>query len=131
VLVAFIDADEKYHDWATNLLGSLQPPIFTCEAVITEAVYLLSKSRWEGAHELLAMIQRKALQIDFDTALHIDRIIELMQKYRDLPRDFADACLVIMTEQDRYSACEVLTIDSDFLAYRRHGRLRISVQMPS
>jgi predicted nucleic acid-binding protein len=54
-----------------------------------------------------------------------------MQKYRDLPRDFADACLVIMTEQDRYSACEVLTIDSDFLAYRRHGRLRISVQMPS
>jgi uncharacterized protein len=39
-----------------------------------------------------------------------------MQKYRDLPMDFADATLVALAE--RIGSKRIFTIDSDFLLYR-------------
>ena len=42
--------------------------------------------------------------------------------------DFADACLVRMAEQ--HPRCEVVTVDSDFLVYRRHGNQPINVAYP-
>ena len=43
-----------------------------------------------------------------------------MEKYADVPMSLADACLVRMTEI--LSDPVVLTTDSDFRIYRRHGR---------
>jgi hypothetical protein len=40
----------------------------------------------------------------------------------------ADACLVKMTEL--HEDCTVMTLDGDFLVYRRHGRQIIPVLMP-
>ena len=40
----------------------------------------------------------------------------------------ADACLVCMTEQ--FPRCRVVTTDSHFRIYRRHGRQLIPVLMP-
>jgi len=43
-----------------------------------------------------------------------------MKKYRNVPMSLADACLVRMTE---IAADPILmTTDSDFRLYRRHGR---------
>ncbi len=43
-----------------------------------------------------------------------------MEKYADVPMSFADACLVRMTEVS--SDPTLLTTDTDFRIYRRHGR---------
>ena len=44
-----------------------------------------------------------------------------MRKYDDRPMDFADACIVAMSEQ--VTDCLVLTLDhDDFSTYRRHER---------
>jgi uncharacterized protein len=51
-----------------------------------------------------------------------------VKRYADTPMSFADACLVRMTELAAESI--VLTLNSDFLAYRRHGRQTIPVLMP-
>jgi len=51
-----------------------------------------------------------------------------MVKYANVPMSFADACLVKMSEQ--YSKSVVLTLDSDFLIYRRHGNQSIPTIMP-
>ena len=56
----------------------------------------------------------------FEFATHADEILRLMKKYSDVPMAFADACLVHMTEV--YSDPILLTTDSDFGIYRRHGR---------
>ena len=40
----------------------------------------------------------------------------------------ADACLVRMSEIEKN--CQVLTIDSDFKLYRKHGRRVIPIIMP-
>ena len=43
--------------------------------------------------------------------------------------DFADACLVYMSEQTR--DCKIVTIDrTDFSVYRRHGRVAIPLLLP-
>jgi len=39
-----------------------------------------------------------------------------MRKYRDIPADFADACLIQMA--DELDTGDILTLDSDFKHYR-------------
>lgn len=52
----------------------------------------------------------------------------LMVKYANVPMSFADACLVRMAEL--YPNSAVLTFDSDFLIYRKHGNQPIPTIMP-
>ncbi len=55
-------------------------------------------------------------------------VIALMRKYVDVPMSFADACLVRMTEL--LAEPIVLTTDSDFRIYRRHGRQAVPCVLP-
>jgi predicted nucleic acid-binding protein len=55
-------------------------------------------------------------------------VTALFQRYETLPASLADACLVRMTEL--YDPCQVLTLDSDFHIYRRHGRKTIPLIRP-
>ena len=50
----------------------------------------------------------------------LERTIELVEKYRDLPADFADASLVAQAERLRID--EIASIDRDFAIYRLKGR---------
>ena len=52
----------------------------------------------------------------------------LMRRYRNRPMSLADACLVRLSEI--HSTAEVLTLDSDFRIYRRHGNKVIPIRMP-
>lgn len=54
---------------------------------------------------------------------HAPLIWRLLTKYHDVPMDFADACLVRMTEL--HADCTLWTTDGDFRVYRRHGRQTI------
>jgi predicted nucleic acid-binding protein len=51
-----------------------------------------------------------------------------MDKYADVPMSLADACLVRISEI--LPDPVVLTTDSDFRIYRRHGRLVVPVVLP-
>jgi hypothetical protein len=54
-----------------------------------------------------------------------DRIYVLMEKYRDIPMDLADATLVAAAET--LGLTEVFTLDSDFKVYRIDGRTPFEV----
>jgi predicted nucleic acid-binding protein len=41
VLLALIDRRDRYHIWVTEQLTQIAPPLLTCEAVISEAWFLL------------------------------------------------------------------------------------------
>ena len=51
-----------------------------------------------------------------------DRVIELIEKYADLPMDFTDGLLVAICE--RLEVKHVATVDDDFTIYRYKGRGR-------
>lgn len=115
---------DPYTAWAAGLVRSLPYPLFTCDAVLTEASHFLG-----SASPILEAIKRGLLVTRFDTQAAAQRLAELIEKYADLPMDFADACLVCMSEQTRDS--KVVTIDAgDFTVYRRFRREPIPMLLP-
>lgn len=127
-LVAYLDADEQHHDWATEQFMRLEGPLITCEAVVSEAWFLLR-------HLPRHLRQLRAMLSDgvFDLSFHLDdeagAISKPMDRYDDVPMSLADACLVRLSEL--HSKLPLLTLDSDFTVYRRHGRQMIPVISPN
>jgi predicted nucleic acid-binding protein len=66
--------------------------------------------------------------LGFDLSAELLSVLRLMQKYADVPMSLADACLVRMTET--LPDPVVLTTDTDFRVYRRHGRQAVPSVMP-
>jgi len=126
-LVALLNARDKYHSWAKTLWAEIEPPLLTCEAVIAEACFLARKLG-AGSPVVVEMIRRGAITPAFSLADESAAIARLMKRYGNLPISLADACLVRMSEI--YSDSEVMTVDSDFRIYRRHGRRVIPALMP-
>jgi predicted nucleic acid-binding protein len=115
---------DPFAPWAARLIRSLPYPLFTCDAVLTEAAHFL-----HSPARLLEAIEKGLLVSRFDTQAAAPRLLELIKKYADLPMDFADACLVCMSEQSKDS--KIVTVDrSDFSVYRRFGREPIPIIAP-
>jgi predicted nucleic acid-binding protein len=126
LVAAFRRPEDKdpFTPWAAKLLRSLPYPLFTCDAVLTEAAHFL-----RSPAKLLEAVRRGLLVSQFDTQTAAPRLAELVRKYTDRSMDFADACLVYMSEQTK--DCKVVTIDrADFAVYRRHGREAIPLLLP-
>ncbi len=126
-LVAYFNRRDRWHRWATDQMAALQPPLITCEPVLTEACFLIQRSGGKPA-ELLAWITRGGLEIGVDVESDAAEIAVLMNRYRDTPMSLADACLVRLAE--RLPDCRLLTFDSDFTHYRRSGRRAIPLLTP-
>ena len=127
-LVAFFDRSERYHGWVAARVEELDAPLLVCEPVLTEALYLLA--RFPKAQDaLFGLLQNGALVVAFRLEEHIGALHRLLRKYRDTPMSLADACVVRMAEiHDNHS---VLTLDSDFTVYRKHGRTPITLMHPA
>ena len=126
-LVALRDRRDRYHEWAKEQFAEIRPPLLTCEAVLTEACFLLADLPG-GGEAVLEQVRRGLLAI----ALRLDEeavaVSQLMARYASVPMSLADACLVRMAEQHANSV--VLTLDSDFKLYRMHGRQVVPTTMP-
>lgn len=127
-LVALLNRRDRHHRWVREVLDTVEPPVFTCEAVISEACFLLG--RIDGGQDaVLELLAVDILRLDFRMESEIDALRALMKKFATVPMALADACLVRMTELDQRS--QVLTLDGDFRAYRRNRRQSVPTIMPS
>ncbi|CAN5582170.1 PIN domain-containing protein [soil metagenome] len=127
VIVAFLDKRDSWHEWTNEQMRHLPVPFLTCEAVITEACFLVAHLS-DGKEKVLKLVSSDVLQIDFSLSNEAEKIQTLLKKYKDVPMDFADACLVRMSELIENSF--VFTVDGDFLIYRKHGRKQIPLVIP-
>ena len=127
-LVALINRRDRYHRWTTEQWADVEPPVLTCEAVLTEACFLLRKSSG-GPAAVLELVGRGVVKVAYHVEADIEALGRLMTRYSDVPMSLADACLVCMIELQPNVA--VLTLDSDFRVYRSHGRRVIPIVMPS
>lgn len=126
-LVALINRREPRHEWVKHQLMRIQPPLFTCEAVISETVLLLQHVH-NGIQTLKGLLETKSIYIGFQFNSEVEQVTDLLVRYDSVPMDFADACLVRMAELLPDSA--VLTLDSDFLIYRKHKNQTIDTIAP-
>ena len=115
VIVALMQREAPRHTECARVVSTIQRPIVTCEAVITESCHILR--RFPGAREaVLTNLEHGEFEIPFALSQSIDAVRSLMHKYRDVPADFADACLIQMA--DELDTGDILTLDSDFVTYR-------------
>lgn len=124
-LVALLSREDQHHGWAAAQGQQFPRPWGTCEAVLSECFHLLGRRGSPGLSELL---RREVMSLPFGLAGDLERVLNLMQKYADVPMSLADACLVRMTET--LAEPVLLTTDADFRIYRRHGRQTIPCLMP-
>lgn len=126
-LVALLTRSDTWHDWTKRQFETVAAPLLTCEGVVTEAAYLLSRTRG-GVGALLGLLARGVIEVRFSLQTEIESIERLMRRYASVPMSLADACLVRMSEL--HSASTVLTLDSHFSIYRRNGRRTIPLAAP-
>jgi predicted nucleic acid-binding protein len=124
--VALLCRDERHHNWAKEQLANAEV-LLTCEAVIAETCFLLARAGFDPG-KALAFIERDIVRIGMALSDEITAVRTLFERYENVPASLADACLIRMTEL--YEPCRILTLDSDFHIYRRHGRKTIPIITP-
>jgi len=127
-LVALLNRRDRYHRWTTEQWADLEPPVLTCEPVLTEACFLLRELSG-GPAAILELVARGAVKVGYRVEADVEALGKLMTRYAGVPMSLAGACLVLMVEQ--HPGATVLTLDRDFRVYRVHGRRVIPAVMPS
>ncbi|MBM3812035.1 MAG: PIN domain-containing protein [Acidimicrobiia bacterium] len=127
-LLSFLGAGLKHHSWTVEQWKRASPPLLTCEPVLTEAAFLLEREG-RGADSIFALLERGVIRLAISIQQEQADLRALMHRYRNRPMSLADACLVRLSEI--HASAEVLTLDSDFRIYRRHGNKVIPVRMPA
>jgi uncharacterized protein len=126
-LVAMLVARERHHAWTVARLEELEPPLLTCEAVISEACYLVRQLSG-GRDAVLSLLARGVVKVTFSLTAELEAVRKLMQRYASVPMSLADACLVRMAET--YPRSPIFTLDSDFQIYRRGRRQALPLMSP-
>ena len=126
-LVALLNARDSHHKWAKDVWSEIEPPLVTCEAVLTEACFLVREAAG-GADAVLELVSRGIVKPSFRVEPHIDAVRALMTRFASVPMSFADACLVRMAELD--ARMTIMTLDSDFRVYRKNGRHVVPLLTP-
>lgn len=117
-LVALLNQADRHHAWAMRLLKSLRGPWLTAEACISESIFLLHKAGPEAGDKLFDWLDRGLLLSRHFLPDELAALRGEMQRYRGRQMDFADACLVVLS--DHHPKLPLATVDRrDFAVYFR------------
>jgi predicted nucleic acid-binding protein len=125
MMLAAIEADDRWHSQCIEILRSVPLPLLTTEAVLTEFFHLAARNSF-GIEKAWAFARSGVLTVRSLSDADLPELHSLMGRYADRPMDFADATLVHL------AACEslslILTVDhDDFETYRIGGRKRFTI----
>jgi predicted nucleic acid-binding protein len=130
-LIALFDRDDAWHGPVVNFLRK-HPGLrlISTWAVLNETSALLGSRVGKQAElDFLAWVERGGVTVAAQDAGAIQGIRVLVEKYRDLPFDFADASVAVLAAETGIS--QVLTLDRDYDIYRdAHGKRLKSLLAP-
>lgn len=115
-LVALLDKRDRNHIPCRVFFHEFRGQLFLTEPVLTESLYLLSFSI-KDQRKCVDFILKSGAELVPQSQQSLARCIILMEKYQDVPMDFADATLVVLAEE--IESYEVFTLDKKgFSVYR-------------
>ena len=115
-----VDRSERRHADCVAVLDQWSGAIVTTEAVLTETLHLLGPN-WRSQKVGLEFVLRGAFLLVPPSQASLKRVSVLMEKYRNIPMDYADATLVALGEE--LGTDLVFTLDRrGFSAYRLNQR---------
>ena len=125
-LVGFLDSSDQWHAWSVARFAELPSPMLTCEAVLSEAAYLLGNG--PAADRIFEMVELGSLEVAPLFPRETTKIRAFMARYHERAQ-VADACLIRLSELHPHN--RVLTTDGgDFRVYRRNRSERIPLIAP-
>ena len=126
-LVALLNRRDHHHAWVKEQLRKINSPLDTCEAVLSEACFLLQPIPG-GPQAVLELVTKGLVTLSFSLQDEAKTVQRLLLRYADVPMALADACMVRLAEIHEPSL--VFTLDSDFKIYRKHGRAVLPLLLP-
>lgn len=115
-ILAILDASESRHAACREALASLELPLLTTEAVLTEFFHFIH-ARSLDLDKAWGFVRSGAIALRSIDDAELPALYGLMKQYRDRPMDLADATLVHLAARERLSV--ILTLDcDDFETYR-------------
>lgn len=114
-LIGLFDRSDKYHFKVLRFIEDFKGYLWTTWPVATEVSHMLDFST-KVQLAFLRWIDRGGLQLFNLEEKHLHRIIELSEKFSDVPMDLADASLIVAAESKGLT--EIASIDSGFYVYR-------------
>ena len=118
--VALLDTSEKNHERCVEFFEEFRGQLFTTEQVLTEVLYLLGPSIKSQKAGIEFILKGGAILVP-QSAGSLKRGLELMEKYKDVPMDFADSTLVTLGEEMEIT--EIFTLDvKGFSTYRMRSK---------
>ena len=125
-LVGWFCSKDSHNVWAEKVFESLPGGSIVCEAVLAEACHLVAKDGVSPA-SVLRLVEQNDLEL-VSLVGQSANIRALLERYADVPMDFADACVVRLAEM--FPNATVCTTDSHFRFFRRHGQENIPLIAP-
>lgn len=126
-LVGSLDRDDQWHVWAAAQFAAIRQPALTCEAVVSEACFLLREVP-DARQKVFALVERGILRI-VPVLPDESPAVRVLLTRCGKRMDYADACLVRMSEL--YREHSVVTTDAeDFRIYRRFTRQALPLVAP-
>ena len=120
--IALFDTDDKQHKRIREFLTRHKYRFISTLPVFTEASYML-KFSVRAQKDFYEWAMYHGVIVNDINQHDLPRIVELTQKYADLPMDFADATLVVTAEKTGIR--KIISLDKDFDVYRLPGREKI------
>jgi uncharacterized protein len=120
-LVAIMSGTDQHHKACVQTLHDLPGPLFSCWPVITKAAWLL-RGHTGAVRQLLDSISAGFLELLTIQSAEVAEIGRVMEKYRNIRPQLADAALIYLAERDGFDV--IFTLDRrDFSVYHA-GRKR-------
>jgi predicted nucleic acid-binding protein len=116
--LALFNQRDAYHAQAQIAFNNISEPLISTYPVVTETCYMLTQFASDTASfNFLKSFCLGAFDIFHLDKFHVERMIQLMENYANLPMDLADASLVVLAEHLKTG--RILTVDRrDFNVYR-------------
>jgi predicted nucleic acid-binding protein len=125
-LVALLDRSEAAHKRCVGFFSSFRGSMYTTEPVLTETLYLLGPSV-KNQKICIEFFLKGGATLAPQSPASLARAAVLMEKYHDVPMDFADTTLVVLAEETGIH--EVFTLDlRGFQTYRIHGKKSFTIR---
>jgi len=120
-IVAVLNRRDHAHGKAMVFFDDFTGVAFTTWAVVTESWHLLPVHRRD---RLLTWLKLGGVRIAHVAEDDLERVHELVRRYRDRPMALADATLIWLAERERFT--DIVTLDSGFDSYRTASGARFT-----
>jgi uncharacterized protein len=114
-LIALFRASDRHHAAAMSFLNRTESSALVTNLLVVGKVAAILSANHRNLVTCLNWVLEN-IEIDSQAGLDLPRAIEIVEKYKDLPVDLADASLIALCE--RRGTHLVASLDSDFEVYR-------------